>query len=420
MRVTRHIVQLVFLLLVIGVAFVFQGNCERWCPFGGVEAAYMYFTEGDMLCSLGVSNFFALGGVLASVLLVRRAFCGYVCPMGTISDWTGGLGRRLGIVQIRLPENVERILRVLKYFVLAAILVATWKAGELIFRGFDPWYALTSRHGTDITLWAYVALAVTVLSSLVFVLPFCRWLCPFAAVLTPLASAGLTRVKRDTQHCQGCERCSKKCPMSIPVHSLTEITTGRCLSCMSCLDVCPANNDHTEAALTWGPPRFLGHRWSQAALVGILLFCTSAAVAASYLFPAPSFARSRGARPKNVAQVTLQVANVNCRGRANFLVYFLERNDIYAVPGYLKLETWPGPGVVPVLVTFDPMQTDEQAIKQAVTKAHFDATRGRWTTSPFEIQNYRPSTINLQGLPMWRNGGLEGSRSTPGSSRNGK
>ena len=48
-------------------------------------------------------------------------------------------------------------LSVLKYGVLAIVLVLTYRAGELIFRGFDPCYALLSRHGEDITFWAYVA-----------------------------------------------------------------------------------------------------------------------------------------------------------------------------------------------------------------------------------------------------------------------
>ena len=208
--------------------------------------------------------------------------------------------------------------------------------------------------------------------------------------------------------------------MSIPVHRLTEITKGRCLSCMSCLEACAGNRGGTQDALTWGPPRFLGRRWPQATLVGILLFCTSAAVAASYLFPSPSFAHSRGTQPKDVAQVTLQVANVSCRGRAHFMVYFLERNDMYQIPGYFRVEAWPGPGAVPVKITYDPAETDEQAIKRAITEAYFDATLSRWTTSPFRIENYQPPAINLQGFPMWKNRGIEGSRPTWRSPSNGE
>ena len=97
MITTRRIVQFGFLALTLVGVFYFGANCERWCPFGGVEAMYTYFAEGDMLCSLGVSNFFILGGVLASAVLVRRAFCGYMCPIGTISAWLYALAGRLGI-----------------------------------------------------------------------------------------------------------------------------------------------------------------------------------------------------------------------------------------------------------------------------------------------------------------------------------
>ncbi len=73
MKTTRWIVQFGFLALVLTAVFVFRANCEVWCPFGGVEALYTYAAEGNMPCSLGVSNFYILGGVLVMTLLLRRA-----------------------------------------------------------------------------------------------------------------------------------------------------------------------------------------------------------------------------------------------------------------------------------------------------------------------------------------------------------
>ena len=94
MKTTRRTVQFTFLALTLSGVFLFGANCERWCPFGGVEALHAYLTEGTMVCSLGTSNFFILGGVLAMTVLLRRAFCGYVCPIGTLSEWLNSLGRR--------------------------------------------------------------------------------------------------------------------------------------------------------------------------------------------------------------------------------------------------------------------------------------------------------------------------------------
>ncbi len=71
MKRTRRVIQGSFLAITLVGVFVLGANCELWCPFGGVEAIYEYTTRGTMLCSLGVSNFYILGGVLLMTLLTR-------------------------------------------------------------------------------------------------------------------------------------------------------------------------------------------------------------------------------------------------------------------------------------------------------------------------------------------------------------
>ena len=82
----------------------------------------------------------------------------------------------------QVPYVLDRSLALLKYAVLAFILYITWTSGELLFRAADPCYALISRHGKDITIWAYVVSGAVVLGSLFVMVPFCRWLCPLAAI----------------------------------------------------------------------------------------------------------------------------------------------------------------------------------------------------------------------------------------------
>jgi polyferredoxin len=392
---TRRIVQSTVLGLVLASVFIVGANCERWCPFGGVEAVYTYAHEGNMLCSLGTSNFFILGGVLAMTVLLRRAFCGYLCPLGTISEWLHALGRWLRIPSIRVEGRLDRALALLKYPVLAAILIATWKAGELIFRGFDPCYALISRHGPDITSWAYVVAGAIVFASLLMIMPFCRWFCPFAALLNPLSRFGLTRIKRNPNVCHECGLCSKNCPAAIPVDQVEQVKASRCIACLNCVDGCPEQDANSEA-LVWGPPELLGQRWPQAALITIMLLCTTAAVAASYIFPMPSFIKSHGSPSAQVSKVRLQVADLTCRGRANLFVYFLERDDMYEIPGYFKVEAWPGPGLADVDITYDPTLTSEDAIKQAITEPYYDATADFWRKSPFMIEGYDPWIFQRQ------------------------
>jgi ferredoxin len=390
---TRRILQAGFLVLTLVGVFVVKGNAERWCPFGGVEAVYTYATDGNMLCSLGVSNFYILAGVLAATLLLRRVFCGYMCPIGTISEWLGRAAARLKIPQVRLPDRLDRRLMLLKYPVLILILFITYRASELLFRAFDPCYALLSRHGEDITFWAYVVAGGIVLGSLLITVPFCRWLCPLAAVLNVFSRFGLTRIKRNEDACVACGHCATACPMNIPVDDVKEVTHARCLSCMNCVDACPATE---KGALLWGPPAAIGRRWPQAVLVVVMLACVGAAVAATFLVPLPSYVFARDEVPAETAVVDLRVRGITCRGSANLFSFFVDRDDDFAIPGYVRVEAWPGPGFVPVRIAYDPARADAEAVRRAITEPYYNAAENLWRTPHFEIEGYDP--LNLDGL----------------------
>jgi ferredoxin len=388
MKTTRRLIQGGFLALTIVGVFVVGGNAERWCPFGGVEAIYSYATEGNMLCSLGVSNLYILAAVLIVTLLLRRAFCGYVCPIGTISDWLQIGARRCGIKPVRVPYRLDRALALLKYVLLVVILFITYRAAELLFRGFDPCYALLSRHGEDITYWAYVSAGAVVVGSLFVMIPFCRWLCPLAAVMHPFSRFGLTRIRRNEQTCLSCQKCSTVCPMNIRVAEVSEVNAARCLSCMRCIDVCPPR---TGGALSWGPTKRSSRAWPNWVLVAVLLLSLSAAVVASYAWPLPSFVQ---ARPVEVVEdmqtVELAVHELTCRGRGTLLWYFLDRDDEFAIDGPLRLEAWPGSQPARVRVHFDPGRSDADLIRAAITMPYYDAVGDRWRTSPFDIEGYEP------------------------------
>ncbi|MBN2489339.1 MAG: 4Fe-4S binding protein [Planctomycetes bacterium] len=387
MQRTRRLFQGAFLALTLFGVFLLQGNAERWCPFGGVEALYTYLDEGNMTCSLGVSNFYALGGLLLTVLLLRRAFCSYVCPIGTITEWVGKLGARAGLGPHRVPRAADRVLSLAKYGVLALIVWVTWRAGELLFRAADPCYALLSRHGEDITFWAYVVSGAILAGALFTAVPFCRWLCPLAAVMNPLSRFGLTRVRRDAEACLDCGRCAEACPMQIPVTAAPEVTAARCTSCLSCVAACPATG---AGALRWGPPQRVGRAWPPAALVVILLATIATVVTTAYAFPIPSFVVARGEAPAATATLELRVEGVTCRGSANLLRYFLFRDDVFEVPGYLRLEAWPDAGFARVRITYDPTTAAPAAIQDAIVTPYFSELRNTEDLSPFEIEGYAP------------------------------
>lgn len=388
MITTRRIVQLGFLCLTVVGVFVVKGNAERWCPFGGVEALYSYATQGELLCSLGTSNFFILGGILLLTLLTARSFCGYVCPIGTISSWLNAGTRALGFEPLNVRGRLDAALSLLKLGVLVLVLIMTVKTSELWFRGIDPCYAIISRHGEDITFWAYVVLGAVLIGSVLLVMPFCRWLCPFAPVLNIFSRFSLTRIRRSDPACTGCAKCTRVCPMNIPVHQAETVTQARCMSCMECMDACRKLDFN---AITWGPANPRRGAWPQWVVAPVVLACITAAVTASYLAPFPAFTRSRGVEPEQIASVELEVDGVTCRGRGSQLTdRYLFRTDDFALTGYLKVEAWPGPGFTRLRVSFDPSLVEPDAVADAIAEPVYDPDEDIWWTSPFTVKGHDP------------------------------
>ena len=77
------------------------------------------------------------------IVLFSRLFCGYICPLGTISEWIGKLGDRMK-VRITLKGFADYALRFLKYALLFITFYFTLKSSELFCKKFDPYYGAVS------------------------------------------------------------------------------------------------------------------------------------------------------------------------------------------------------------------------------------------------------------------------------------
>ena len=114
------------------------GAFDAFCPFGGLETLWAYITSGHTLKTTTLLNFTILISVLGVTIVAGRAFCGWMCPLGTLQDMLAGWARRLSGEKSKpvgkrskarfpldVPAGLDRWLRYLKYIVLAVILVAS-------------------------------------------------------------------------------------------------------------------------------------------------------------------------------------------------------------------------------------------------------------------------------------------------------
>ena len=75
-------------------------------------------------------------------------------------------------------------------------------------------------------------LGIFVLAS-VFVQNFwCRFLCPYGALLGLTSWLSPTRIRRNTEACIDCAKCAKACPSALPVDKLVQIRSVECTGCL--------------------------------------------------------------------------------------------------------------------------------------------------------------------------------------------
>jgi polyferredoxin len=79
---------------------------------------------------------------------------------------------------------------------------------------------------------------------------WCRYLCPYGAMMGLVSVASPVRIRRDANLCIDCGKCAKACPSSLPVDRLITIQSAECTGCLECVAECPA-----AGALIMAAPR---------------------------------------------------------------------------------------------------------------------------------------------------------------------
>lgn len=246
-----------YLVVIHSIAGEESGNiipsAEAYCPFGGLESLYKTITTGGSFIShTHLSNLVLAIAVLVTALLLRSAFCGWICPLGFLQDMIHSLSawlqkrslplrkafRAVGQRGRRVWNFLDRVLRFTKYAVLVWAVGGAAVYGVMVFRDFDPWSALI-----NIAEWTFtpglVVLIVTMLASLFVERPWCRYACPLGAISGLLGKLSPVYIRRQAEACTSCKICTKACPMGLEVHTATSITSVDCIGCLECVGDCP-------------------------------------------------------------------------------------------------------------------------------------------------------------------------------------
>jgi polyferredoxin len=316
----RHLVQGVFLLLNgwLGIQFYLwarfferggtglsvarPSGVEGWLPIAGLMNTKYFVMTGHVPAIHPAAMFLFIGFMLMSLLL-KKAFCSWLCPVGTFSEFLWRLGRSLFTRNFHLPRWFDTPLRSLKYILLGLFVAFIGAMSAEALEGFmSTPYGLVAdvrmlNFFRDMGITAGIVIALLALLSMLVQNFWCRYLCPYGALMGLASLLSPVKIRRDSEACIDCSKCSKACPAGLAVDKLVQIRTVECTACMACVSVCPAQ-DALQFALPSRKATTAAERWRRRTL-NPLVVC---GVLAYIFFAVVLFARATNHWKTNIPQ----------------------------------------------------------------------------------------------------------------------
>jgi polyferredoxin len=180
--------------------------------------------------------------------LLRKGFCGWICPAGFVSNLLEKIGKPIRVAN-RLPKGLDYPLLALKYLLLAFflyVILLKMDLGAIEAFLYSPYNlaadAKMLQFFLHITPLALAVIGALLLVSLVVRNFWCRYLCPYGALLGLLAVSSPIRVRRNASRCIDCRKCEEICPASLRIAGAETVRQAECIGCMECIGVCPEKN----------------------------------------------------------------------------------------------------------------------------------------------------------------------------------
>jgi ferredoxin len=169
------------------------------CPIGAIQNVALSMADGRYAVPFSVVLFFVLP--LLVTLFFGRTFCAAVCPLGAVQELTA-------VRPVRVPPWLDHALGLIRWVYLgAAVLLAATGTAFLICQ-YDPFVGFFRRSTSAMTVVGLCLLVV----GLFVARPYCRYLCPYGAILGVLARVAKWHVRIPPGECINCRLCEDSCP----------------------------------------------------------------------------------------------------------------------------------------------------------------------------------------------------------------
>jgi len=262
-RYIRYAVQAAFLLLTLHIGYTFYHfvlhfespghpfiqrppSVDAFLPIAGMMS-FKYFLSTGIIEPVHPSAFIMFSAVLCISFLMKKGFCGWICPIGTISQYLWMAGKKVSGRNFRMPRYADLPSRSVKYILMAFFIFIIWgrmprTALEEFF--LSDYYKIadikTMKFFTEMStaaVWSLVGIGGL---SLLYKNFWCRYLCPYGALLGLFSRLSPVKIIRGEEYCSHCHSCTRNCPALIDVEKQEAVKSAECFGCMTCVSVCPS------------------------------------------------------------------------------------------------------------------------------------------------------------------------------------
>jgi polyferredoxin len=263
-RKLRYAVQIGFLILTVFIGYRFYhfvlhfekagrpfverpSSVDGFLPIAGLMSL-KYFLFTGIIEPVHPAAFIIFVAVIAVSFFLKKGFCGWICPVGTVSQGFWMAGERLFGRNFRIEKYTDISLRSIKYLLMGLFIVLI---GVAMAPNMMVLFFLTDYYKTaDVrTMQFFTEMSGTVFwiligiggLSLAFKNAWCRYFCPYGALLGLLSMLSPVRISRNEEKCGHCNSCSRNCPSLIDVEKQESITSPECFGCLTCVSHCPSS-----------------------------------------------------------------------------------------------------------------------------------------------------------------------------------
>ena len=221
---------------------------EGYLPISSLMSLRYFLATGEIHWAHPAGMFIFLAIVMMS-LVIGKSFCSWICPIGFLSENLGVFGEKVFKRKIQMPKLIDIPLRSLKYLLLGFFVYVIFFVMDIL--ALKQFLDGPYNQVADIKMYYFFARISKFSLTVIIILAFlsvifrnfwCRYLCPYGALLGLVGLLSPIKIKRNVESCIDCDKCSKACPNFIDVAKKKYVISDECTSCMSCIDACPVKN----------------------------------------------------------------------------------------------------------------------------------------------------------------------------------